>query len=75
MTMHASAAGVGPSAEIESSYAWQRLAAALALGTIGSIGMWSFVVALPAVQANVWLLHAGGKTKVSPDTVGIPKPE
>ena len=28
----------------------------------------------PAVQANVWGLHAGGKTKVSPDTVGIAKP-
>jgi hypothetical protein len=28
----------------------------------------------PAVQTNVWNLHAGGKTKVSPDTVGIPKP-
>ena len=28
----------------------------------------------PAVQANAWLLHSGGKTKVSPDTVGIPKP-
>lgn len=28
----------------------------------------------PAVQSNVWNLHAGGKTKVSPDTVGIPKP-
>jgi tripartite-type tricarboxylate transporter receptor subunit TctC len=31
--------------------------------------------AMPAVQANAWLLHAGGKTKVAPDTVGIPKPE
>jgi hypothetical protein len=30
--------------------------------------------AFPAVQANAWLLHNGGKTKVSPDTVGIPKP-
>ena len=30
--------------------------------------------AFPAVQANAWLLHGGGKTKVSPDTVGIPKP-
>ena len=28
----------------------------------------------PAVQNNVWNLHAGGKTKVAPDTVGIPKP-
>ena len=30
--------------------------------------------AFPAVQANAWLLHSGGKTKVSPDTVGITKP-
>jgi tripartite-type tricarboxylate transporter receptor subunit TctC len=28
----------------------------------------------PAVQTNVWNLYASGKTKVSPDTVGIPKP-
>jgi tripartite-type tricarboxylate transporter receptor subunit TctC len=28
----------------------------------------------PAVQANAWNLQASGKTKVSPDTVGIPKP-
>lgn len=30
--------------------------------------------ALPAVQANAWLLFDGGKAKVSPDTVGIPRP-
>jgi tripartite-type tricarboxylate transporter receptor subunit TctC len=28
----------------------------------------------PAVQANVWNLYTSGKTKVAPDTVGIPKP-
>jgi len=28
----------------------------------------------PAVQSNAWLLFDGGKAKVSPDTVGIPKP-
>ena len=39
-------------AERESVYAWLRLGIALALGTIGSIGMWSFVVALPAVQVD-----------------------
>src|SRR5215475_5086860 len=38
--------------EIESAYAWLRLATSLALGTIGCIGMWSFVVALPSVQAD-----------------------
>jgi tripartite-type tricarboxylate transporter receptor subunit TctC len=28
----------------------------------------------PAVQTNAWNLQASGKTKVSPDTVGIPRP-
>jgi tripartite-type tricarboxylate transporter receptor subunit TctC len=28
----------------------------------------------PAVQANAWTLQESGKAKVSPDTVGIPKP-
>jgi tripartite-type tricarboxylate transporter receptor subunit TctC len=28
----------------------------------------------PAIQANAWVLYEGGKAKVSPDTVGIPKP-
>jgi MFS family permease len=51
MTTHASA-GLTPATEIESRYAWTRLWVALALGTIGSVGMWSFVVALPAVQAD-----------------------
>jgi MFS family permease len=63
MNVHANAAGAGPGANIESSqvespYAWVRLAAALALGTLGSIGMWSFVVALPAVQAGFGVARA-----------------
>jgi MFS family permease len=41
-----------PVAEIESPYAWIRLWVALAVGTIGCVGMWSFVVALPLVQAD-----------------------
>ncbi|MEI8151601.1 MAG: MFS transporter [Hyphomicrobiales bacterium] len=41
-----------PANGIDSSYAWMRLAVALLLGTVGSVGMWSFVVALPAVQAD-----------------------
>lgn len=28
----------------------------------------------PAIQANAWVLYEGGKAKVKPDTVGIPKP-
>ncbi len=38
--------------EIDSRYAWFRLAAATLLSTIGGVGMWSVVVALPAVQAD-----------------------
>jgi MFS family permease len=36
----------------DSSYAWWRLAASMALGTIGGVGMWSSVVALPVIQAE-----------------------
>jgi len=36
----------------ESPYAWARLFAALALSSIGGVGMWSVIVALPAVQAE-----------------------
>jgi MFS family permease len=47
------AEGDGSSAYgIESAYAWRRLACALATATIGGVGMWSVVVALPAIQAE-----------------------
>ncbi|TMH23715.1 MAG: MFS transporter [Betaproteobacteria bacterium] len=38
--------------EVESPYAWLRLSVSLALSTIGGVGMWSVVVALPAVQSE-----------------------
>jgi MFS family permease len=38
--------------EADSIAAWLRLAAAVVLGTIGGVGMWAIVVALPAVQAE-----------------------
>jgi MFS family permease len=44
--------------EAESPYAWVRLFTALAIGTIGSVGMWSTVVALPAVQADFAVTRA-----------------
>jgi len=36
----------------ESAHAWVRLGAALALSAIGGVGMWSVIVALPAVQTE-----------------------
>ncbi len=44
--------------EAESRYAWGRLAAAVALATIGGVGLWSIVVALPAVQAEFGVARA-----------------
>ncbi len=41
-----------PAGIVDSAYAWARLGVALILCTIGGVGFWSVVVALPAVQAE-----------------------
>jgi len=43
---------------VDSPYAWTRLVLALILSTIGGVGMWSVVVALPAVQAEFGVARA-----------------
>src|SRR5262249_39874596 len=42
----------------ESAYAWLRLAASVLMGTIGSVGLWAYVVALPVVQADFGITRA-----------------
>ena len=37
---------------VDSTYAWTRLVLALILSTIGGVGMWTVVVALPTIQAE-----------------------
>jgi MFS family permease len=49
-TLTAKHFGEGPVAD--SGQAWLRLATTMLVSTIGGIGMWSVVVALPAVQAD-----------------------
>ena len=44
---------------IDSRTAWIRLAAIVALATLGGVGMWSVVVALPHVQAEFGVSRAG----------------
>src|SRR5215471_21813625 len=44
---------------IETSYSWVRLLASIALSTLGCVGLWSLVVALPAVQADFGVQRAG----------------
>ena len=46
------------SGRAESVYAWLRLATSVLIGTIGSVGLWSYVVALPAVQADFAVTRA-----------------
>lgn len=38
-----------PHRSVDSRYAWFRLAMAVTASTIGDVGMWSVVLALPAV--------------------------
>jgi MFS family permease len=51
MTTESIAAGRQPSL-VDSPYAWLRLAISVVLATTGTVGMWSVVVVLPAVQAE-----------------------
>src|SRR6266566_9818762 len=45
-------------AGVESPFAWLRLVAAVVLSTIGSVGMWSVPVVLPAVQGEFGVARA-----------------
>ena len=47
-----SAAGPAKPDPTDSAIAWIRLGVAVLLSTIGGVGMWSVVVALPAIQAD-----------------------
>jgi MFS family permease len=44
--------------DVETPYAWLRLAVSLLISTIGSVGMWSAVVVLPAVQQEFGVARA-----------------
>src|ERR1700747_2058840 len=51
--VHAPSDSLPPTAFVPGSpQGWVRLALALVIGSIGSVGMWSVVVVLPVVQAE-----------------------
>ncbi|HEX5211724.1 MAG TPA: MFS transporter [Pseudolabrys sp.] len=50
--MTSSNSSAASAAAPDSPTAWLRLAVAVVLSTIGGVGMWSVVVALPAIQAD-----------------------
>jgi MFS family permease len=57
--------------DIDSPYAWFRLGVALALCTIGGVGMWSVVIALPAVQAEFGTARAGASFPYTLTMIGF----
>jgi MFS family permease len=57
--------------ESESPYAWMRLAITLLLSTIGGVGMWSVVVALPAVQAEFGVARADASLPYTLTMIGF----
>src|SRR5438128_252716 len=57
--------------EPESSYAWVRLAVTLLLSTVGGVGMWSVVVALPAVQADFGVARADASMPYTLTMIGF----
>jgi MFS family permease len=57
--------------EAESRQSWLRLANAVLLTTIGSVGMWSVVVALPAVQVEFGVARADASLPFTLTMVGF----
>jgi MFS family permease len=55
----------------ESAYAWARLIAALALSTIGGVGMWSVIVVLPAVQAEFAVARSAATVPYTMTMIGF----
>jgi MFS family permease len=62
---------VNSSAEIESSYAWTRLVAALAIMTIGGGGMYAIPVALPYIQADFGIARSDATLPYTLTMVGF----
>ena len=70
MAVSAQTIGNG-SGTAESAYAWLRLATSVLIGTIGSVGMWSYVVALPAVQADFGVARADASLAYTLNMIGF----
>src|SRR3954467_12357709 len=56
---------------VDSRYAWIRLAASVSLSTLGGVGLWSIVVALPAVQAEFGTARADASLPYTLTTLGF----
>lgn len=60
-----------PESGSDSAAAWTRLAVTLLLSTIGGVGMWSVVVALPTVQAEFGVARADASLPYTLTMIGF----
>ncbi len=60
--------------KIKSSERLAKYAASKGLGVNVVSGDMAYQQAFPTTQINAWQIHDGGKSKVSPDSIGIPRP-
>jgi MFS family permease len=56
---------------IETSYSWIRLVVSITLSTLGCVGLWSLVVALPSVQTDFGVHRAGASLPYMFSTIGF----
>lgn len=57
--------------EPDGSYAWWRLVVSLAVATIGGVGLWSAVVALPTIQGEFGVGRGGASLPYTATLVGF----
>jgi MFS family permease len=55
----------------DGAYAWRRLAASLALSTIGGVGLWSAVIVLPTIEAEFGVGRGGASLPYTATMVGF----
>ncbi|WP_282607191.1 MFS transporter [Pelagibius sp. Alg239-R121] len=55
----------------DSAASWRRLAVALALSTVGGVGLWSSVVVLPAIQAEFGIDRGGASLPYTATLIGF----
>ncbi len=63
--------GRDAAAEIDSAYSWLRLALSLVLSTVAGIGLWSYIVALPVIQADFGVSRADASAPYTFLTIGF----
>ncbi len=56
---------------VDSTYSWWRLVASVTLSTVGGIGMWCLVVALPALQHDLGVSRADISFAYTMNTLGF----